>query len=121
MRPTILAFNLSLSRLNLLKLAAIRLNLAVETVQPLEQSRTVGDLFGLGTRAATAHVPPVFDAEMLIFGGMENQQINALLSTLRQMQVPPFPLKAILTPTNAAWRCGELYAELCKERQQFQR
>ena len=36
---------------------------------------------------------------------------------MRRAGVRPVALKAVLTPTNAAWDSNALYAELCKERE----
>ena len=53
---------------------------------------------------------------MLVFCHMDNTAVNRFLQTAKQMRYAPVALKAILTPTNAAWTPVQLCAELKQER-----
>jgi len=54
---------------------------------------------------------------VLVFCHCSEKQLDRALLALRKLKV--FCLKAVLTPTNAGWTLGELYAELCRERAQL--
>ena len=75
----------------------------------------ISALCGL-TEAVEAAPAEAFSEEMLIFCHMDNAQVNRFLQTAKQMRYAPVALKAILTPTNAAWTPAQLCAELKDER-----
>lgn len=54
---------------------------------------------------------------LLVFCHFSDKQLDRALLSLRRIQV--FCLKAVLTPTNAAWTPRALYKELCNERSQL--
>ena len=56
-----------------------------------------------------------FDKPMLVLAGFTNNRIKIFLSELREKEVPPIPLKAVLTEYNAVWDSCSLYEELKKE------
>ncbi len=43
--------------------------------------------------------------------------LNQVLEVIRVAQLPPIPLKAVLTTTNQEWNTHQLYEELQKERE----
>ena len=49
---------------------------------------------------------------------MPQSKLEGVLATLRGAGVPPMP-KAMLTPTNGAWKPAALLAELRREREEF--
>ena len=51
---------------------------------------------------------------ILIFCGLNERQLDRLLSALRRNRVSV--LKAMLAPTNSGWTLRALYEELCQER-----
>ena len=67
-------------------------------------------------RIAEPEAAESFTDEMIVFCHMTNAQLNSFLKTAKQQRIPPFPLKAILTPTNAEWTPVALCAELQEER-----
>ena len=70
-----------------------------------------------GTAAGGASAPvPAVPEPVLVFCGLHGPQLDHMLSALRRMEVPRGVMKAVLTPTNAAWSFAALYAELCRER-----
>ena len=115
MRPTILTFNLSEARLAKLRFLCMKLGLAVKAVPAKDCCQPISALCGLSepTDAAPAEA---FSEEMLVFCHMDNAAVNRLLQTARQLRFAPVALKAILTPTNAAWTPAQLCAELKQER-----
>ena len=56
-----------------------------------------------------------FGRPMLVLAGFTNQRIKTFLNEMRAKEVPPIPLKAVLTEYNAVWDSFSLYEELKKE------
>ena len=56
-----------------------------------------------------------FPAEMLVFSGMDSQQVDAFLAEYKATGLPPVALKAIVTPYNVSWTADALLRELMKE------
>ena len=54
---------------------------------------------------------------MLVFCGMGQALLNQVLEVIRVANLPPIPLKAVLTETNKTWDTKQLHAELLKERE----
>ena len=54
---------------------------------------------------------------MLVFCGLPQALLNQVLEVIRVANLPPIPLKAILTETTRTWDTRQLYAELLKERE----
>ena len=115
MRPTILTFNLSESRLSKLRFLCMKLGLAVKAVPAEDFSQPIAALCGLAERADAAPAE-TFSEEMLVFCHMDNALVNRFLQTAKQMRYAPVALKAILTPTNAEWSPAQLCQELKDER-----
>lgn len=115
MRPTILTFNLNENRLSRLRFLCMKLGLLVKPVPAEDFCQPISALCGLSA-PAEASPAEAFPEEMLIFCHMDNAQVNRFLQTARQMRFAPVALKAILTPTNAAWTPAQLCAELRDER-----
>jgi len=115
MGPTILTFNLSETRLSKLRFLCMKLGAAVKAVPAEDWNQPIGALCGLTERTPSAPAE-AFPEEMLIFCHMDNAQVNRFLQTAKQMRFAPVALKAILTPTNAAWTPVQLCWELQQER-----
>lgn len=116
MRPTILAFNLTDARLAKLRFLCMKLGLLAKVIPQEDFTQPLSALAGLAERDAAAEAPEAFTDEMIVFCQMTNAQINRFIQTAKQQRIPPFPLKAILTPTNAAWTPAQLCRELQEER-----
>ena len=115
MRPTILTFNLSESRLSKLRFLCMKLGVPVKAIPAEDFAQPIGALCGLAGRAE-AQSAELFPEEMLVFCHMDNAAVNRFLQSARQMRFAPVALKAILTPTNAEWTPIQLCAELKQER-----
>ncbi|MBO4854502.1 MAG: DUF3783 domain-containing protein [Oscillospiraceae bacterium] len=61
-----------------------------------------------------------FTEELLVMSDLSERQMHTLLNLLRQRRIF-ISLKAMVTPTNAAWTVQALYGELCREREAFAR
>lgn len=96
----------------------VRLGLRLRRIRPEELGETVGYLAGLdeGPAAEEPEGAAPVDEPMLVFCGLDNRALNALLQGLRQPGLPRVSLKAVLTPTNRGWTARALYGELQAER-----
>lgn len=121
-RPTVLAFNMSEESLSKLRFACARAGALVRPVAPEEYPLPLGALCGLTNppEEIPAPVEPFAD-EMLLMASFTAPQVNRLLAAMKQLRIRPVALKAVLTPTNAAWDCARLHAELSAEREAFAR
>ncbi len=120
MRPTLLCFNLPDAKLSKLRFACMKCGILSKAVDPADFAQPLGALCGLTGRIDAAPAAP-FSGEMLVMCHMDDAAVNRLLTVIRQLRVPSVALKAILTPTNAAWTACQLHAELTAERQAVMR
>lgn len=86
--------------------------LRIRGVLPAEQGKTLAALLA-GDPAPVPAPDAPFSEPMLVMAYLTPAQQNRLLRGLRSL--PPIPLKAILTPTNAAWSGTALQQELRRE------
>ena len=77
---------------------------------PLEQLAQ-----GQGEPAAD-NVPETFPESMMVFCGVGQAQLEAILNAVRLSKLPPIPLKAVLTDSNREWDSVRLHKELLKEK-----
>lgn len=119
-RPTVLCFNLPADKLARVRFCCMRLSILVQSVAEEDFQQPLGALCGFSPRlpGVSAPVEP-FTGEMLVMSGLNRQQAERLLSSLKQSRIH-IPLKAVLTPTNAAWDCIRLHGELAAERAAIQ-
>ena len=115
-RPTVLCVNLPADKLARVRFACMRLSVLVQAVAPADFHQPLGALCGLSPKLPGENVSAEpFTGEMLIMANLNRQQAERLLAALKQSRIH-IPLKAVLTPTNAAWDCVRLHAELSAER-----
>ena len=113
-RPTLLAFAVSDDRLSRLRFCCLKLGITVMPVSPADYAQPLGALLGIQPRVeANPGSGPV--GEMLVMAAFDDALVNRFLAALRQLRMPPFRLKAMLTPTNVMWNACQLYAELSAE------
>lgn len=96
------------------------LGVRLRAVTAEELDAAVGTLAGLTELTAgedpAGEAPEEVAEPVLVLCHMPDSGLNALLNKLRQAGVPRSVLKAVLTPSNAAWSFRALYGELCLER-----
>lgn len=120
MRPTLLAFHVMGDRLNRLRFACMRQAILLSPVPPEDFTQPLGALCGLTPRLTETPPAEPLSGEMLVMANLSRQQAERLLAALKQARLV-FPLKAVLTPTNAAWDAARLYRELTAEREAIAR
>lgn len=118
MKPTLLLCNIPAEKMGVLRLLSVRLGLKLTAVPPERQGLTVEALVNGDTAEGAAD--DSFAEEMLVLCGVGAGAMNLLLAELRRRHVP-IALKAVMTPTNAAWTMQQLHAELCREREAIEK
>ena len=116
-QPVLLCYNLSGEKMQKIRLAAMRLKIRVRPVEKDEYAQTVAALYGLEEKTDAAYVGAGFEDEMLVMANFPAGMMNAFLGLFRRMGIAPVALKAMLTPTNAAWDSEKLHAEIAGEHQ----
>ena len=116
-QPVLLCYNLSGEKMRKIRLAAMRLKIRVRPVEKDEYAQTVAALCGLEEKTDAAYVGAGFEDEMLVMANFPAGMMNAFLGLFRRMGIAPVALKAMLTPTNAAWDSEKLHAEIAGEHQ----
>lgn len=116
-QPVLLCYNLSGEKMQKIRLAAMRLKIRVRPVEADEYAQTVAALCGLEEKTNAAYVGAGFEDEMLVMANFPAGMMNAFLGLFRRMGIAPVALKAMLTPTNAAWDSEKLHAEIAGEHQ----
>lgn len=122
--PMILAFNIPPEKLGRLRLLVARIKARLRPVGPDEHQRKLADIIASPVAAAQGDAVPAdagFGDEMLVMAGLTGAQMNLFLGDFKRFGIPPIPLKAVLTVTNAEWTPVELHRELCAEREAFAR
>lgn len=116
-QPVLICYNLSGEKMQKIRLAAMRLKIRVRPVEEDEYAQTVAALCGLEEKTDAAYVGAGFEDEMLVMANFPAGMMNAFLGLFRRMGIAPVALKAMLTPTNAAWDSEKLHAEIAGEHQ----
>lgn len=116
-QPVLLCYNLSGEKMQKIRLAAMRLKIRVRPVEKDEYAQTVAALCGLEEKTDAAYVGAGFEDEMLVMANFPAGMMNTFLGLFRRMGIAPVALKAMLTPTNAAWDSEKLHAEIAGEHQ----
>ena len=114
MQPVLLAVRLDKGKEMRLSLIAASMGIRFRPVRESEYALSIGALCGNFPSAEKKPRLPV-DGEMIVMANMTDQQTDMLLKAIRESGMPPIRLKAVLTPTNQHWSCGQLYQELNKE------
>lgn len=119
-QPVLLLYNLKGERLSRVRMAAAFVKARVREVRGEEFALPLGALCGLDSEkadGAPGDPAPGFDDEMLVMAFFPPGTVDLFLQTLRRMGAGGIALKAVLTPTNAAWDGARLCRELSLERE----
>lgn len=95
--------------------------ITVRTVQLSEYGQSLGSLAKIGgiLKNETREEKTLLGEEMMVFSGMDRNEMDLFLEEYKNMGIAPVALKAILTPYNIFWNTRQLYEELQKERRSF--
>ena len=141
-QPVLLCYNLNGFKARNVHMTAMRMKIRVRNVAKEEYALPLSVLLGAGGAdtaqkrdlaidterdAQCAKTPDaqdaaesqdgaqVFSDEMLVMAFFPQGMMNVFLQALRRAGVSPIALKAVLTPTNAAWSSAQLHEELSRE------
>ena len=112
--PLILAIHMEPSRLMRLAFTAAALKIRVLPVDQTSWGQPLSALCGLMPLRSTSSSVQVGE-EMLVMAFLDDTQLDLLLQALRDSGLAPIRLKAVLTPVNQNWNCGQLYTALRDE------
>ena len=121
----ILLFHMNPLRVSEISALCAGLGIAAETVTAERYGEPIGRLAGMTVpegfgmpSPSLSKIPmanPSITSEMMVFAGMDQQEVFAFLQTLRESGISSIDLKAVLTPFNASWTATDLFGELKKE------
>lgn len=120
-KPTILLFHVIPDKAKKIEALCRLLKINVVKVKMSSYAQQLGYLAGITgfNRKNVTYQGVEFPSEMLVFSGMDSDNIDVFLEKYKEASIPPIKLKAILTQHNIFWTAEELYKELWKEHQSF--
>ena len=116
-QPVLLCYNLGGEKMQKIRLAAMRLRIRIRPVEKNEYAQTIAALCGLEEKNDAAYAGAGFEDEMLVMANFPAGMMSTFLGLFRRMGIAPVALKAMLTPTNAAWDSEKLHEEIAGEHQ----
>lgn len=113
MQPLLLCVAMEQSRLMHVSFAAMSMGIRVKAVKEDQWGQTVAALCGL--EPENPHPPKArVGDEMIVMAFFDSALVDRLLKSLRDGK-QSVRLKAVLTPYNQRWTCGQLYTHLREE------
>ena len=113
---TVLLYNCSGPEFSKLRQIFAMLRLRMRPVEPERYHVPLAQLAD-GQGEPAAEVPEAIPEAMLVFCGLHQALLHQVLEVIRLAQLPPIPLKAVLTGANREWDPLQLREELLKERE----
>lgn len=117
MSQTILTFQLQKEKENAIAEICKRLGIRLKANPARDYAQKLGYLAGIKgfpqEKVIFSGTP--FPAEMLVFSGMNSDQVDMFLKQYKETGLPVIGLKAIVTPYNIFWTAEMLFSELMKE------
>ena len=100
----------------------INLGIRTSRIKQEDYSQKLAYLAGIPgfPRENIDYTGPEFPSEMMVFANMADM-LDRFLSEYKKAGIPPIGLKAVVTPHNIFWSAVDLYEELFKEHQAFQK
>lgn len=115
-KQAVLLYNCSGPQWTKLHQMMMMLRFRIRVIRPEQYRLTLEQLAqGQGEPAADS-VPQAFPESMMVFCGVGQAQLEAILNAVRLSKLPPIPLKAVLTDSNREWDSLRLHEELLKEK-----
>ena len=113
---TVLLYNCSGPEFSKLRQIFAMLRLRMRPVEPERYHVPLAQRAD-GQGEPAAEVPEAIPEAMLVFCGLHQALLHQVLEVIRLAQLPPIPLKAVLTGANREWDSLQLREELLKERE----
>ena len=115
--PVILTFQLQKEKEPAIASICKSLGIRLSAVPARDYAQKLGYLAGVKgfPREKSIYDGMPFPAEMLVFSGLNSDQVDAFLAEYKKTGLPAIGLKAIVTPHNVFWTAEALFRELMKE------
>ncbi len=99
-----------------------KLGVGTSKIEPAQYAQKLGYLAGIPgfPKEEKSYAGPDFPLEMMVFSSMSDR-LDQFLSEYKKAAISPIGLKAVITPHNIFWSAEDLYKELFKEHQFFQK
>lgn len=120
MTPVVLTYHIAPAKLAKIQVLCLRLGIRVRPVPPEEYGAPLAVLAGLAETGQYPAPQEDFSGEMLVMANFRPGMLDAFLNGFRQARIPPVPLKAMLTETNAQWNSLELHRAIAEEHEMMQ-
>ena len=121
MSQTILTFQLQKEKESAIAEICKRLGIRLKAIPTKDYAQKLGYLAGIKgfpqEKVTFSGIP--FPAEMLVFSGLNSDQVDAFLAEYKKTGLPAIGLKAIVTPHNVFWTAEALFRELMQEHLSF--
>lgn len=119
----ILLFHVASSKEKKIKSICRRLGIGLVTIPSRSYGQKLGFLAGITgfKRENAVYQGGDFPEEMLLFSGVTSEKMDEFLAAYKEMKLEPIDRKAVVTPHNIFWTPEQLYQELEKEHQSFQK
>ena len=121
MGQTILEFRMDPAKHGLITSVCKAQGIRLVQVDRRDYRQKLGALAGISgfAKEKTVYEGPELPAEMLVFSGMNSDQVDAFLEAYRGGGLPKVNLKAVLTPSNICWNVQQLFLELMNAHRNF--
>ena len=126
MKKQILLFSVNEEQAKKIKEFCLSLGIEVLTVERRNFAKPLGSILGIpagASQTAGNTVKPYrmtgFPSPMMVFCGLEQEDLDAYLSGYAAAGIEKISLKAVLTPHNVSWTAEQLYDELMEEHRSF--
>ena len=114
-KQSVLLYNCSGFQWTKLHQIMMMLRFRIRVIKPEQYHLALEQLAQGQGEPAADNVPEAFPESMMVFCGVGQAQLEAILNAIRLSKLPPIPLKAVLTETNREWNSLQLHEELLKE------
>ena len=117
MAQIILEFRLAQNKHEAIAEICKRLGIQVIQVPRADYGQKLGALAGVAgfKKEKKVYSGPELPAEMLVFSGMNSDQLATFLAEYRACGLPAIGLKAVITADNVFWNAESLFRELLDE------
>ena len=116
-KQSVLLYNCSGFQWTKLHQIMMMLRFRIRVIKPEQYHLALEQLAQGQGEPAADNVPEAFPESMMVFCGVGQAQLEAILNAIRLSKLPPIPLKAVLTETNREWNSLQLHEELLKEQE----
>lgn len=121
MPQTILEFRLDPKKHEFISTVCRQLSIRLVQVDRRDYGQKLGALAGISgfARERVVYDGPELPAEMMVFSGMNSDQVDVFLEAYQQGGLPKINLKAVITPNNIFWNVHRLFSELMNEHRAY--